>query len=313
MRFLDVKTDYAFKKVFGSTESKPILISFLNALIAFPKDKEVTDLTIVDPYQIPLLQGMKDTYVDIKARLADGREVIVEMQVLNVKGFEQRILYNAAKSYSRQLREGEDYALLNPVIALTLTDFTLFDGEDVCSRFLLLEKERFIQYRDDIELIFFELPKFSLQESQLATIQDKWLYFVKNAGRLNVVPNALDEGPIREAFAIANTAALSPAELEQQERRHDFIRLQRGAQEKAFEDGQALGEAKGLVLGEAKGLALGEAKGLALGEAKGRAEGEQAKALAVARNLLPVLDDAAIAAATGLDLGTVAQLRRGKV
>ena len=295
MRFLDVKTDYAFKKVFGSTESKPILISFLNALIGFPKDKEVTDLTIVDPYQIPLLQGMKDTYVDIKARLADGREVIVEMQVLNVKGFEQRILYNAAKSYSRQLREGEDYALLNPLIALTLTDFTLFDGEDVCNRFLLLEKERFIQYRDDIELIFFELPKFNKDEAQLATIQDKWLFFIKNAGRLNIVPKVLDEAPIQEAFVIANTAALSPEELEQQERRHDFIRLQRGVQEKAFEDGQASGEARGEVRGERRG----------------RAEGEHAKALAVARNLLPMLDDAAIAAATGLDLESVARLRRG--
>ena len=293
MRFLDVKTDYAFKKVFGSTESKPILISFLNALIGFPVGSEVTDLTIVDPYQIPLLLGMKDTYVDVKATLADGREVIVEMQVLNVKGFEQRILYNAAKSYSRQLREGEDYTLLNPVIALTLTDFALFETEAVCSRFLLLEKERFIQYRDDIELIFFELPKFTLNEDQLATIQDKWLYFVKNAGRLNVVPQALDEAPIREAFAIANTAAMSEKDLEQQERRHDFIRLQRGSQAKAFEDGQAAGEAKG------------EARG----RAEGKAEGERAKALAVARNLLPLLDDVAIAAATGLPVAAVARLR----
>ncbi len=290
MRFLDVKTDYAFKKVFGSAESKPILISFLNALIGFPKGREVTDLIIVDPYQIPLLQGMKDTYVDVKATLADGREVIVEMQVLNVKGFEQRILYNAAKSYSRQLQEGEDYTLLNPVIALTLTDFTLFEGEAVSNRFLLLEKERFIQYRDDIELIFFELPKFVKDESQLETIQDKWLYFVKNAGRLNVVPHILDEAPIREAFAIVNTAALSPEELEQQERRHDFIRLQRGSQEKAFEDGQAAGEARG--------------------RAEGRAEGAQAKAMAVARNLLPVLDDAAIATATGLTTAEVARLRQ---
>ena len=207
--------------------------------------------------------------------------VIVEMQVLNIKGFEQRILYNAAKSYSRQLREGEDYTLLNPVIALTLTDFTLFEADTVCSRFLLLEKERFIQYRDDIELIFFELPKFTKTDNQLATIQDKWLYFIKNAGRLNIVPKALDEAPILEAFAIANTAAMTSEDLEQQEQRHDFIRLQRGAQAKAFEDGQAVGE--------------------------------NAKALAVARNLLPLLDDEAIANVTGLSLEAVARLHKRKV
>ena len=33
MTFLDPKTDFAFKKIFGSPQSKPILIEFLNALI----------------------------------------------------------------------------------------------------------------------------------------------------------------------------------------------------------------------------------------------------------------------------------------
>jgi hypothetical protein len=40
-------------------------------------------------------------------------------------------------------------------IALTLTDLNLFKTVAVCSHFLLLKKERFIQYRDDIELILF--------------------------------------------------------------------------------------------------------------------------------------------------------------
>lgn len=54
MQFLDVKTDYAFKKVFGSEQSKPILLSFLNAVLDF-SGEHITDLAIVDPYQIPLL------------------------------------------------------------------------------------------------------------------------------------------------------------------------------------------------------------------------------------------------------------------
>ncbi len=32
MRFIDIKTDYAFKKVFGSENSKEILFSFLNSI-----------------------------------------------------------------------------------------------------------------------------------------------------------------------------------------------------------------------------------------------------------------------------------------
>jgi hypothetical protein len=33
MRFINPKTDVAFKRIFGSEQSKPILLSFLNALL----------------------------------------------------------------------------------------------------------------------------------------------------------------------------------------------------------------------------------------------------------------------------------------
>jgi len=49
MKFLDVKTDFAFKKVFGSEGSKDILISFLNSLVLFSGGETIEDLTIVDP------------------------------------------------------------------------------------------------------------------------------------------------------------------------------------------------------------------------------------------------------------------------
>ena len=35
MKFLDVKTDYAFKRVLGSASSVPLLISFLNAILDY--------------------------------------------------------------------------------------------------------------------------------------------------------------------------------------------------------------------------------------------------------------------------------------
>jgi len=41
MRFLDVKTDFAFKKVFGSQQSKPVLIDFLNAMLDYSDDIEL--------------------------------------------------------------------------------------------------------------------------------------------------------------------------------------------------------------------------------------------------------------------------------
>ncbi|MBO0615006.1 Rpn family recombination-promoting nuclease/putative transposase [Thiothrix fructosivorans] len=323
MRFLDVKTDFAFKKVFGSEQSKPILISFLNALLDYHDGDEITDLTIIDPYQAPKILGMKDTYVDVKAVCANGSTVIIEMQVLNVEGFEKRVLYNAAKAYSAQLGKGEKYHLLNPVIALTLTDFVMFpDQPDMFSHYRLIEKQTLAHYSGDLELVFIELPKFVKELDELTTISEKWVYFVKNAGKLDYVPDTLKIEPqILDAFGIANHAGLTEEELEAQEKRYDFLRVQRALQDglKAAEEG--LKEAE-IRVAQAEQKTAEAEKQMAQAEQK-TAEAEQkmlelqeqaiaamhTKSLDIARQLLDVLDDATIALKTGLTVEEVGALR----
>jgi len=245
MQFLDVKTDYAFKKVFGSENSKDKLISFLNAIIYDDSKIKIKDLTIVDPYNIPMIKGMKDTYVDVKATLDDNSLVIIEMQVLHHEAFEKRVLYNAAKNYSIQLKKSDDYHLLNPVIALSIVDFNMFDNDKLINRFKLLEKDTFINYSDDIELIFVELPKFNKNENQLDNIKDQWIYFIKNAGSLEYIPSNLDQ-EIKNALDIVNEANLSKDELEAQYKRKEFLSIQRLAIMKAKNDGIEEGRKKGI-------------------------------------------------------------------
>ncbi len=112
MMFINPKTDFAFKKIFGSPQSQESLISFLNSIL-YQGHSTIEDLKILNPYLAPKIRGLKDTYLDIKAKITGDKTVIVEMQVLNLEGFEKRILYNAAKSYSTQLSSGDDYTLLN--------------------------------------------------------------------------------------------------------------------------------------------------------------------------------------------------------
>ena len=245
MRFLDVKTDYAFKKVFGSVGSKDKLISFLNAIVYDGSKVKIKDLTIVDPYNIPMLKGMKDTFVDVKAILDDDTKVIIEMQVLHHDSFEKRILYNMAKNYSTQLNKTEDYHLLNPVIALSIVDFTMFkDSKKIITNFKLLEKDEFINYSDDIELIFVELSKFNKTIKQLQNIKDEWIYFIKNADSFEYVPNELNN-TIQEALSIVNEANLTQDELEAQHKRKEFISIQKLAILKADKDGMKRGLEKG--------------------------------------------------------------------
>ena len=300
MIFINPKIDFAFKKIFGSEDSKDILISFLNALI-YEAQPIIHDLEILNPYLAPKIRGVKDTYLDIKAKIIDSetneeRTVIIEMQVLNVEGFEKRILYNAAKSYSIQLTTGQGYNLLNPVIALTITDFVMFaDLPNVTSRFVLKEKDFLIDYPIyDIELIFVELPKFKKNLSELETIIDKWLFFLNNARKMQDVPSTMDDIPeLKKAFYIANQANLNFDELEEQEKSEIFIQDQRGAITKAARESLEQGRQEG------------RQEGLAEGRQEGLADGLQQKAYEIARKMLGVLDDQAIAKMTGLTLDEI--------
>jgi hypothetical protein len=83
MNFINPKTDFAFKKIFGSSESKDILISFLNAIL-YEAQPVIEDWEILDPYLAPKIKGVKDTYLDVKAKITGDKTVIIEMQVLNV-------------------------------------------------------------------------------------------------------------------------------------------------------------------------------------------------------------------------------------
>jgi predicted transposase/invertase (TIGR01784 family) len=296
MIFINPKIDFAFKKIFGSEDSKDILISFLNALI-YEAQPVIYDLEILNPYLAPKIRGVKDTYLDMKAKIIDSatgeqRTVIIEMQVLNIEGFEKRILYNAAKSYSIQLTTGQGYELLNPVIALTITDFVMFaDLPNVTSRFVLKEKDFLIDYPIyDIELIFVELPKFKKDLSELETIIDKWLFFLNNARKLQDVPTTMDTIPeIKKAFYIANQANLTVEELDAQEKSEFFIQDQLGAVTRA-------------VKKAAK-------ESLEQGRQEGLSEGLQQKAYEIAKNMLGSFDEQTICQVTGLTLEDLKSLQ----
>jgi len=281
IKFINPKTDFAFKKIFGSEQSKDILISFLNAMLYDGKET-IADLTIINPYQAPRLRGLKDTYLDVKAELADRKRVIIEMQVLNAEGFEKRILCKVAKAYSIQIEAGEeDYTLLNPVIALTITDFKMFtDRSKVISKFALKDTTFLSDYLvDDIELVFVELPNFDKKLEQLETLTDKWLFFLKSAKGLETVPESMSSVPeIQKAFEIANIATLNASELEDLEKREIYIHDQRNAIKKAENTGRKLGKKESQV--------------------------------EIAKRLLAVLNEETISQTTGLSLEEVQKLKQ---
>ena len=116
------------------------------------------------------------------------------------------------------------------------------DSPKTITNFKLLEKEEFIDYSDDIELIFIELPKFKKGLKELKTLQEKFIYFIKNADTLSLIPKELED--ISQALSTINEASLSKEELELQHKRREFISVQKSSIELAKEQGIEQGRVK---------------------------------------------------------------------
>ena len=236
MKFINPKVDYAFKKIFGSQQSKDILISFLNAII-YNGEKTIKDLTIVNPFNPGKIISLKETYLDVKAVLVDGSIVIIEMQMARRTAFNKRVAYNLSKAYANQLDKGENYPLLNPAIALTITDFILFKNtdsninkDDYINKFVFQEEtKKYKCLEKELRLIFVELPKFKKSLSELKNLTDKWIYFLQEAASFDEIPENLGEvAEIEQALNMANFINMTPEELEIVENRGIAMQDERG-------------------------------------------------------------------------------------
>jgi predicted transposase/invertase (TIGR01784 family) len=252
LKFVDPKNDVAFRKIFGDENKKDILISFLNNILEFAgTNKEIMDITITNPYQVPKLKELKETILDIKA--VDKRNIhyVIEMQMFHTTAFEKKVLYYVSKAYYQQLNRAEDYPKLNQVIFLGFLNFRLFnENPDYTTRHLILDEKTNENHFQDFELNFVELPKFIKTLKELKDIKDKWIYFVKNAGDMTMIPKELEEPKeLHEAFETANQMSWSKEELDAYDARGIYIQDERGRIEYALEEGEKIGVEKGKQLG----------------------------------------------------------------
>ena len=200
MKFVDVKNDVAFRKIFGNENKKVILISFLNAVLGLEGQSRVKEVTLLNPFQLPRIAGEKSSIIDVRATDEKGATFIVEMQVAEPAGFNKRVLYYTSKDYAAQINSGEDYPLLRPVYFIGVLNFNYFSGKNYLSSHLIIDEETGECNFKDLKFRFIELKKFNKEVNELKNIIDKWTFFIKNADELEVMPNNVDDEGLREAY-----------------------------------------------------------------------------------------------------------------
>jgi predicted transposase/invertase (TIGR01784 family) len=213
MKFVDVKNDVAFHKIFGDANKTVTLISFLNAVLSLEGSKRVVTAIIENPYLFPPVPTGKTSVLDVRATDQEGRKFIVEMQVADKKGFEKRVQYYASRDYSTQIKSGDDYPKLRPTYFIGILNFDFTQNPNYISTHQTIDIETGEHLLKDVKYYFIELDKFEKEAVTLTSLVDKWIYFIKNAENLNLIPSNVDDEGLKAAYINADQQTWTKAEL----------------------------------------------------------------------------------------------------
>jgi predicted transposase/invertase (TIGR01784 family) len=268
-RYIDPKSDFGFKRLFGSEDNKEILKQFLYDVLALPHP--IVDLNFLPTEQLPPTSDQRRGIYDVYCTDSQGQRFFVEMQKGHQIHVKERALFYSTFPITHQSARGEGWAFdLLPVYCLVILNFTLDEMDEetgpnhpeALRRVQLVETGRGQIFYDKLTYVWVEIPKFNKALTDDLTPAEQWLYFLKHLPALQEIPAELAREPFATAFAIAEESALSTEEYWQYE-----VSL------KAARDLNAQ-------------LASARLRGMAEGREEGREKGREEERRAIARALL---------------------------
>ena len=289
IKTLSPKLDVVFQALFGEVGNESITKGFLETILERKIDS-------IDLSRNPILRREfkeeKLGVLDIIAKLDKDEICNIELQIVDKKNIIERILYYWSRLYSRQIKSGEDYKILQKAIVILITDFKIENLEelDYHSRWKIMEDKqgKKIILTQKLEIDIIELPKIIGKEKEQDNLLD-WLYFLENPKSERVTEKMKENENLKEAVKKLDNLS----EDEKMQRIADL-------RQKAIMDEKAIYE-KGLEVGIEKGMKEGIQRGIEKGIEKGIMEGSQKEKIEIAKKMLELkIDKKTIAEATGL-------------
>jgi predicted transposase/invertase (TIGR01784 family) len=262
-KFLDVRNDIAFRRIFGTEKNKDILIHFLNDILlndtlAPLELKQIQEVKFLTTIQDPDIAAKKQSIVDVLCRDINGTQYIIEMQVAKTKGFEKRAQHYAAKAYATQADKGDQYYNLKEIIFIAIADYMVFPGKaGYLSYHSILDMNTYENNLKDFCFVFIELPKFSkTREDQVENIVEKWVYFFRYAAETKEHDLERIIGSdeiIKRAYTELDRFNWSDVELRTYEQESKRLLDEQAILEQKLDDATEKGRQEGIQIGEEKG------------------------------------------------------------
>lgn len=176
---LSPKNDYVFKRIFGYQGNESITKSFISAAL----NQNITDVVLENNVTLPKdVLDDKVGILDIKAKIDGHINCDIEMQVVDQKNIEKRILFYCSKMYVQSMKSGMDYFDAEKSIAILISNYELPSLQKIqkyVSKWNIREEEYSdIILTDAIEIIIIELTKFEKYKNDAAL--SSWVKFINN-------------------------------------------------------------------------------------------------------------------------------------
>ena len=219
--------DVFFKYLLGDVKRKTLTLSFINSILNRTEGNLFTDLDFLDKELTPIEQEGKISILDIRARMNDGTQVNIEVQVCKDPDMAKRSLYYWSKMYSGELHEGEPYNKLMQAISINLMDFNAFPQYTACHHsYHICNDETHDRLLDDLEMHFIELEKIRIGDIRNLKKSEQWIAYFSN--------QCSDEE--REALAMSEPAIKEAMRSEMYFTQDEKLRRKYEIQEKARRD-----------------------------------------------------------------------------
>jgi predicted transposase/invertase (TIGR01784 family) len=255
-RLLDPKIDYVFKRIFGYVGNEDITCDLLNAVLK----REVTNVKLdCDKILEKDLLDDKIGILDIRAKIDGNINCNIEMQVVDRKNIEKRLLFYWSKMYTSSIKEGNNYEQLEKTIVILFSDYKL-DGLKKIKKYVTKWNIREEEYTgiiltDVFEIYIIELPKVNKYIEKANTNRlDFWVKFIENP---EVVDVSKEDGAIRKAKEVLEEISSDDRERRLAELREKYIMDQKAIEQGGYEKGRKDGIKEGRIEGLQQGLQQG--------------------------------------------------------
>jgi predicted transposase/invertase (TIGR01784 family) len=270
-RYADLTLDKGFKIVLGRPGSEEILKNLLNRLLGVG--------IVHHEYRSSEYPGMTEedrtSRFDIYCRDKNGSSFIIEMQNWSQKYFNKRAVYysslavqnQAVEEYRRQKEELKrdwdyDFHPLYVVSFLNFRNWTL-DGcerrsNEYVATYRYCDVETGNELNDGTNLVFIDLDRFDKTIAACDSLEDMWLYSIKNMSKQSFCPNTVEGTEVEELFRQAELAKMTEEQrisfeisvMSRNDMLNSFRETLEAAKEevkaKVLEEGRAEGRAEGI-------------------------------------------------------------------